>query len=820
MGGVWARLRAEVRSSLASTIALVLLIGLASGVVIGAAAGARRTQTAYPRFLEASHAGGILLSVAGTGLRGAYDEIGRLPEVARSGQAAGVKLARVNASGRADFTTQTVAGVDGRLGYTVHRPNIFSGRLPDPRVATEVFANRIFANRYHVRVGSRIAMAVFTQDPPDPAHVSPSDWQPVTLTIVGIGVTPEDVVPVAVDDSLPQLLLTPAYFHRYSGLNELDFDGMYVELKPGADPARFREEVQRIFIAHQTEVGGEVFFADLREHGSRAERAIAPQAVALYLFAALAALGALLALAQILSRQMFVHATDYATLRALGMDRAQLLAVQLLRVGGVAVAGALLGAGLAVATSGLMPIGPARLAEPSPGISANLAILGIGYLTTVLLLLATASIPAWRAASVPGGALGVAEALGADQPSRIAAWAARVGAPAPTSSGMRMALEPGRGRSAVPVRSALVGLGVATAAVAAAFTFGSNLTRFVSTPAAYGWGWDLAADAQFGSFPRKDAADLLNRTSGVAAYAGGNYGAIAIGDRRIPAVGLDQLRGSVFPTLIEGRPPAGPDEIVLGTTSLSRIHRSVGDTVRMSVNGQTRSMRIVGRAVFPTFGQGSFEPTDLGEGAALTAEAMPLQFALPGMDPRTNYNFVLIRYAPGANREEVTARLKDAIGKQCPLDQFCTIRQAEPPPDVAGYGRVRATPLLLAGLLGLLGVAMMAHALVTSVRRRRRDLAILKTLGFVRRQVASTVAWQATTLAGLALLVGLPLGIAAGRWTWSLFAGRMGIVSSPSVPLFWLLLGVPTMIVLANLVAAIPGRAAARTRPAVILRTE
>jgi len=212
MGGVWARLRAEVRSSLASTIALVLLIGLASGVVIGAAAGARRTQTAYPRFLEASHAGGILLSVAGTGLRGAYDEIGRLPEVARSGQAAGVKLARVNASGRADFTTQTVAGVDGRLGYTVHRPNILSGRLPDPRVATEVFANRIFANRYHVRVGSRIAMAVFTQDPPDPAHVSPSDWQPVTLTIVGIGVTPEDVVPVAVDDSLPQLLLTPAYF--------------------------------------------------------------------------------------------------------------------------------------------------------------------------------------------------------------------------------------------------------------------------------------------------------------------------------------------------------------------------------------------------------------------------------------------------------------------------------------------------------------------------------------------------------------------------------------------------------------------------------
>lgn len=820
MGAVWARVRAEVRGSLASTVALVLLIGAASGVVIGAAAGGRRTHTAYPRFLAASHAGQILLSVAGTGLGGAYDEIGSLPEVARSGQGAGVKLARVDATGRADFSAQTVASVDGRLGYTVHAPKVLSGRMPDPQEATEAFANRIFAAQHRLTVGSRIRMGVFTQDPPDPAHVSRSEWSPVTLTIVGIGVTPEDIVPVAVDDTLPQLFLTPAYFRRYSGLNQLNFDGEYIELKPGADVSRFRQEVQRISIARKTEVGDEVFFADLTEHAARVQRAILPEAVALYLFAALAGLGALLALGQILSRQAFVHGLDYPTLRALGMDRGELLAIQLLRVGGMAGLGALLGVVLAATTSGLMPIGPARMAEPSPGISTNPVILAVGFLATVLLLLATATIPAWRSASAPGRALGLAEVQGGTRPSQIAAWATRAGASAPTAAGVQMALEPGRGRSAVPVRSAMIGLGLATAAVSAAFTFGSNLTRLVSTPAAYGWGWDIAADAQFGSFPKQDASDLLDRTAGVAAYAGGTYGTIAIGTKHIPAIGLDQVRGSVFPTLIEGRPPQRPNEIVLGTTSLSRIHRSLGDTVPVAVNGQTRPMRIVGRAVFPTFGQGSFEPTDLGEGAALTTEAMPLQFGPPGISAGGYYNFVLIRYAGGTDRDAVTAQLRKAIGQRCPTDQYCRIHQAEPPPDVAGYGRVRATPLLLASLLGLLAVAMMTHALVTSVRRRRRDLAILKTLGFVQGQVATVVAWQATTLAAIALVVGLPLGIAAGRWTWSLFADQLGIAPTPSVPLFWLTLGIPATVILANVVAAVPGRLAARTQPALVLRTE
>ena len=133
---------------------------------------------------------------------------------------------------------------------------------------------------------------------------------------------------------------------------------------------------------------------------------------------------------------------------------------------------------------------------------------------------------------------------------------------------------------------------------------------------------------------------------------------------------------------------------------------------------------------------------------------------------------------------------------------------------------VRRLPLVLAGLLGLAAAAALGHALVTSIRRRRRDLAVLKTLGFVRRQVSATVAWQATTLAVIALVLGVPLGIAAGRWAWTLFASQIGVASEPAVGVVAVLLVVPATALVANLVAAIPGRLAARTQPALVLRSE
>jgi len=373
----------------------------------------------------------------------------------------------------------------------------------------------------------------------------------------------------------------------------------------------------------------------------------------------------------------------------------------------------------------------------------------------------------------------------------------------------------------VPVRSALAGTVLAVAAVAAAFTFGSNLVRLVHTPKLYGQTWNLAVDTQFGELPPDKTVAFLQAQKGVTGWTFGDHLNVNIAGKNVATIGLAPGHGrETWPAIAQGRAPAAPGEIALGTKTLALAHRHVGQTVMVTPQGETDSqpMHIVGRAVFPFFGQGDFNPTGLGDGAAIQD---PQDAPSPGNRP--GYNFVLVRTTPqGASAASIArfrTNLENAEGV-CPQDQVCSVETAKRPVDILNYTRIQTTPLALAGLLALLAVATIAHLLVSSIRRRRRDLAVLKTMGFVRRQVSGAVAWQATTLVLLAIVVGLPLGAAAGRWIWQLFAERIGITPHPQVPLPTLLLFIPVAVVVANVLAAGPGWVAGRLKPAPVLRTE
>ncbi len=145
---------------------------------------------------------------------------------------------------------------------------------------------------------------------------------------------------------------------------------------------------------------------------------------------------------------------------------------------------------------------------------------------------------------------------------------------------------------------------------------------------------------------------------------------------------------------------------------------------------------------------------------------------------------------------------------------------ATPPEDLVNFGRVDAAPALIATLMAVVAAALLAHTLATAVRRRRRDLAVLKTLGFARRQVSLAVATQANALVVPALLVGVPVGVALGRWGWTTVAQQLHVVSEPVVPVVALVLVVPGALLVANLAAAAPAWAARRTSPATTLRSE
>jgi ABC-type lipoprotein release transport system permease subunit len=114
----------------------------------------------------------------------------------------------------------------------------------------------------------------------------------------------------------------------------------------------------------------------------------------------------------------------------------------------------------------------------------------------------------------------------------------------------------------------------------------------------------------------------------------------------------------------------------------------------------------------------------------------------------------------------------------------------------------------------------MGLTLITSVRRRRRDLALLKVLGFTRRQVAAAISWQSSVATAIGTVIGVPLGVVLGRFLWDLFAHEIYAVPSPTVPIASVLLIVASAMVLANVVAAIPGRVAAKTSTALLLRAE
>jgi ABC-type lipoprotein release transport system permease subunit len=798
------------------------LIGLAGGVVLTTAAGARRTDTAYTRYLQTSRAADVLVSPQNVGRPRFYDAVGKLPEVSVMAILVGVSTFSPDGS----HEVQTVVSTDDKLARVIERPKIVAGRMYRPDRPNEVVADRNVARALHLKPGSHLKLMAAPTTSESGADMASA--YPVDFDVVGIGVTRENVVAVSALAQQPTLLASSALLRQldafYSGrsIRYDSYDGAFVRLKPGTSIKAFTQKAEDL--ARQfPEAGTPLFVADQHAQAAKVQRAIRPQATALALFALLAAVAALFVVGQIVSRQLFLAATENPTLRSLGMSRSQLVALHLGEVLAVGAVGAVVAVVASILASRFMPIGPARVAEPHPGTAANWAVLGLGAVAIVVLLLVRLAWPAWRLAAAPAGVQGTVEAAGDERTSRILEVATRAGAPS-AAVGVRLALEPGRGRTAVPVRSALAGTVLAIAAVTAAFTFGTNLVRLVHTPKLYGQEWDVAADSQFGRLNPDDTNAFLGRHRGVASWSYGDYAELTINGKPVPTIGLATGHGpKLWPKVIEGRPPRAENELILGTKTLDAVHRKVGDTVSVIVpvsdQGQPedksappapRPMRIVGRATFPFFGRGAFGTLGLGEGAAgLDPPRQATEF-----DP-VGFNFVLVRAATIASlRRDLPA------SRICPQDQECAMSTVQRPVDILNYSRIQATPLALAGLLTALALATVAHLLVTSTRRRRRDLAVLKTLGFVRRQVSAAVAWQATTLVLLALLVGLPVGVAAGRWVWQLFAGQLGVPTDPRVPIRTVLIAIPVALAVANLLAAGPGWVAGRLKPAPVLRTE
>jgi hypothetical protein len=789
--------RCELRRRWRGVVVLVLLVGIVCAVVLATATGARRSDSALGRFNNWSRESSVEIDVPDP-TPSQLRALGRVPEVSGFAVLQGLFINVVRAPNLA-----TAVAVDTNLGRVVDRARIVAGRAADPSAVDEITIGETLAAQLHLGVGGHLDAASFT--PAQANAVLSGGTFPakpagplLRFRIVGIVRRPLDLGRKGALGGV--IVLTPAFHRAYVTRVGQWISILRVRTRNGAaDLPRIRAAALHIF-------GASPMFSaqSTAAESGGVQNAIDVLALALWIFAGVAAVAGAFAIGTVLTREISLAGVDQETLRALGLTRVQGVAMSGLRVSLVAGGGAVLAAVGAVAASPLFPIGVARRAEPQLGVQLDWTVLMLGIAAVVAVVFAIAFVAAFRSTRKPARE---AAAPAGRRASTVPELAARSGLAPTITNGLRMALQPGHGRTAVPVRSAFLGAMLGVLGVTAVLGYASSVNHLAATRRLYGWTWDFTAADSSSVNPNlcsRNDLGLLNQP-GVGAVASVCEAAnnIQLDGRTVNGWSFTSLRGTINPEVVKGRAPSGPQDVALGSATMSTLGKHIGDTVQAAGPHTTHRYQIVGQVVFPTFDQ--VQP--LADGAAFTGAGFAPLF------DQNNYNrYLLGRFTPGVDRATVEHRI--AANRQ-----LSPVRPALPV-EIDRLRQIDWFPGTLAGLLAGLALVAVGHALVTAVRRRRRELALLKTLGFTRRQVRATVAWQATTLAGVGLVIGIPVGIIIGNLVWRTVAAGLGVTTTPNISIVAPILTIVGGLALVNLIAAIPARAAAHTQPAVALRTE
>jgi FtsX-like permease family/MacB-like periplasmic core domain len=614
------------------------------------------------------------------------------------------------------------------------------------------------------------------------------------------------------------VLLSPALTHQLSSCCAY-YSGAGLQVAGGArNGARVEGEVARMSALVASGVGGSSSTPARIE--TSAQRAIKPEAIALGVFGGFAGIAVLLIAGQVIGRILRLGAVETATLRALGADRRMALWEGLIGVLVSVVIGSLLAVGVAVVLSPLTPLGPVRPVYPTGGFAFDWTVLGLGLVALIVLLGAVAVVLASRGIAMTT----VQRAPEAGAPvSRLARSAATSGLPLSAVTGLRFALESGRGRDTVPVRSAILGAVLAVAVLVTTVTFGASLDSLVSHPANYGWNWNDALLSGFAGaedLPQHQITTLLDHDEHIKEWAGVNFVAAKVDGLHVQMI-TERPGAAVEPPVLSGHGLQGSDQIVLGAATLAELHKKLGDAVMLSGGHvAARRLRIVGTATMPAITKG----LDMGTGAVVATSDFPVSILNPQDSQFPGPNAVLVRVAPGqsaslAHRslEKIDQGVNAIRDAGSPAGGIVTVLR---PAEIVNYRSMGTTPAILGAGLAVGAVVALGLTLVASVRRRRRELALLKSLGFTQRQLAAAIAWQSSSSVVIGAVLGVPLGIVIGRVLWNLFARDIDAVPAPSIPVLVIALIALGAVVLANIVAAVPGRMAARTPTALVLRAE
>jgi len=807
MAVTWLRL--EARRRWRSLVVVALLVALTVGTVLTAVAGARRGESAFDRLWAVTLPATITVVPNQPGFD--WSAVASLPEVSAATLfvvQGGELITGTGPDG--GFSSDNLGFPPGGPGalHTVERPAVLAGRMSVDSRAGEVVASAEFLSEHHLRVGAPLTIHL-----PSPAQAEqsfdPTSAQPkgplAQVRIVGVVRSPFWLDgPGSGGGVLPTYAFTQKY-SRYIFGNDPARTSVYVNalmrLNGGeaAIPA-FKADLARV--THRSDID---VWDNYQKFGGPVKKATSYEAAVLLAFGLAALLAALFLVGQTVSRYVADSAEDLRVLQAIGLTRRKAVACAGIVLGLAAGAGAVIGVAAALAASRWMPIGVASYAEPHPGFSADWLVLAVGGAVAVLLV-------AGGTALLTGAALSARRVRATPRGSAVARAAAAAGLPVAALMGTRFALEPGRGRAAVPVMGAVAGV----LGVLAAFTFSAGVSDAVAHPERLGVTWQLEAfyglDGMDGGPSAQvsravaaspDVAGLLDMRVGGAQSSGvsiESYEYNPVGGKRVPVV------------LTAGTLPDTPAGITLAPTTAQQLHASVGSVLRLTGGPVPRTMTVTGIGFVPDGPHNSYD-----QGAWLTPAGFNQLFG--GAHYKFKFHLAALSLRPGValsaaiqavNAAVATVKGAQSLGFSSPEpDQTVTILQD-----------LSVLPTALGGFLALLAVGAVGYALTTTVRRRGRELAVLRALGLTGRQSRLVIVTQASVLAGVGVAAGIPLGLVVARAVWRAVANFVPLAYQPPLDPWALILIAPATLLAANLLAVWPGRRAARLRAGQVLRTE
>lgn len=779
----WAR--TDLRRRWKSLVVLGVLSGLAAGLAMAALAGARRTATAFTRLRSATNAADAVVFPSQVGaFNPDWSKLEKQPYIT---QIAPWKIVFGLVEGQQGSQTLFLPK-DARWLNETERPIVVKGRMFNAKALDEVVVDE-FAEKAGLPIGTSVTYRMFLPTQDDTGKDPPAG---PTLTFRVVGVIRETSEFLFANQFV---IASPSVITKYGSSMFLVENG-YVRIRD------FERNMAKLIADAPELLAPGTPVLDLHAQERRISTALTVERAALLLLSLAVALAGLVFAGQALIRSASSIASDSAVLRAIGLTRVQMSEAAATPHVITALTAMVAGVVSYLVLATRFPIGVARTVDPALGLAIDWAVLGTGTILTGLLVLGGAFVVGWRTTTARRRTESTRSSLAGELRKVL---------PVSIGTGTAMALDPGTGRTKVPVRPALVGAVVGVLGVVSALTVGSGLNSALRHPERVGVGWQAVATPP-GLTPTVPATRAYSRRVAAAA----NVGPLSIVSRTsmnvngtgVPTVSIEPVRGNITFQRLSGRVPSTNDEAAIGSSTARQLGVKIGDRVNVGDSG--RQVTVVGKALFP-----SDPHSGIDEGLWITPETFEA-VAPKGDEGQTlAERWVALKWRNGEDADTALARLQKDLG---PISTAVT--PAYIPQELTNLKNVRSIPLILVVFLVLFALATLVHSLASSVRSRSQQFAVLRALGFTRRMTRTVIGSQCTTVGLFGLILGIPIGAVLGRSAWAWMSARLPLFYvSPLVAGIFVIV-VALVLLVVNVVALEPARRISRITPAELLRTE